>query len=175
MGFHALVFALIAQAATGPQAAVRGVGPKSEPRAVAGGYLNPGKGKRGVASSRTHPKLVLVGTVASIYQLAEPRFMKCWGIDVHVVKVLSGVYREPTITFAIHSPARAGVELGESYTVEATWTDDGYAVKEGLWAKRVPVRRPEANGKSIKREDMHQGPSGLSAAGKPLQRKPPRR
>jgi hypothetical protein len=38
---------------------------------------------------------------------------------MRVEKVKTGKYTEPEFTFAIHSPARAGLKVGHRYTVEA--------------------------------------------------------
>ena len=86
-------------------------------------------------ASTKSSRLVIVGTIGSIYQLEEPCLLKCWGVYVQVVKVLVGKYKESTITFAIHSPGRMGLQLGETYKIEATWKDGQYVVAEGLWPK----------------------------------------
>jgi hypothetical protein len=35
-----------------------------------------------------------------------------------------------TFSFAIHSPGRAGLEIGGVYTIEAKWNGDGYVLDE---------------------------------------------
>jgi hypothetical protein len=97
-----------------------------------------GRAHRARPNSATPTKLVIVGTVGSIYQLDEPRLLRCWGVDVKVVKVLSGKYAEPTITFAVHSPAKSGVELGETYKIEAEWKDGEWLVPPMWWPKWPP-------------------------------------
>jgi hypothetical protein len=82
------------------------------------------------------PDLVLVGTISSI-RVGGPR-LKPWIVTIDVKKVVSGELSDPTFTFAIHSPSRAGLEKGHSYTVRAVWQGDHYEVDEMQW--RVPNR-----------------------------------
>jgi hypothetical protein len=75
--------------------------------------------------------IVLLGTVTEIFQTnAPPPSRKDWAVTIQVEKVRTGKYDEPTFTFAIHSPARAGLKIGHRYTIEATWDGHAYAVKE---------------------------------------------
>jgi hypothetical protein len=75
--------------------------------------------------------IVLTGTVAEIFQTnARPPSRKAWAVTLRVETVKTGKYDEPTFTFAIHSPARAGLKVGHRYTVEVTWDGHVYAVKE---------------------------------------------
>ncbi|MGB8294997.1 MAG: hypothetical protein WCG85_06185 [Polyangia bacterium] len=94
-----------------------------------------GKSQSKQAAPKESSKLVIVGTLGSIYQLDEPCLTKCWGLYVHVDKVLVGKYHDATITFAVHSPGRMGLELGATYKIEATWKEDRYVVTEGLWPR----------------------------------------
>ena len=94
-----------------------------------------GKSHGNPAVPKESSKLVIVGTIGTIYQLGEPCLIKCWGLYVHVDKVLVGKYQDATITFAIHSPARMGLELGATYKMEAIWKEDRYVVTEGLWPR----------------------------------------
>jgi hypothetical protein len=78
--------------------------------------------------------LVLVGTITEIVQRAEGgRSLKPWAVTVHVDRIVSGDLSGPSFTFAIHSPALAGLEVGRSYTIKATWTQKGYSVDEAQW------------------------------------------
>jgi hypothetical protein len=75
--------------------------------------------------------IVLTGTVTEIFQTnAPPPSLKNWAVTVRVEKIRTGKFEEPTFTFAIHSPARAGLKIGHRYTIEATWNGHEYAVKE---------------------------------------------
>jgi hypothetical protein len=81
-------------------------------------------------------KLVLTGTVTSIFQIdAQPPSRRNWGVTIRVDKVKVGKYAEPEFTFAIHSPARAGLKIGHRYTVEATWDGQEYLVQETVSMK----------------------------------------
>jgi hypothetical protein len=81
--------------------------------------------------------LVLVGTVTEIHQRHAARSLKNWAVVVRIAKVVSGEFSGKTFTFAIHSPARAGLQVGQTYTIKATWTDKGYVVDEEQWRKRA--------------------------------------
>lgn len=74
--------------------------------------------------------LVLVGTVTKIYQLADTRSRRSWAIVANVDRVLSGEFTGTSFTFAVHSPARAGLQVGRTYTIKATRTAEGYLVDE---------------------------------------------
>ena len=81
-----------------------------------------------MAPSKT---LVLTGTVGSIDQVdASPPSIKNWSVSFHVEKVKKGKYADPTFTFRLHSPARAGLKLGARYTIEAAWIGQEYEVSE---------------------------------------------
>ncbi|HEY5420475.1 MAG TPA: hypothetical protein VIL10_07045 [Marmoricola sp.] len=84
--------------------------------------------------------IVLTGTVTEIFQAnAPPPSMEAWAVTIRVEKVKAGKYEEPTFTFTIHSPARAGLEVGHRYTIEATWNGHKYAVKE-----TSPIKKEDA-------------------------------
>ena len=40
------------------------------------------------------------------------------------------------LTFLVHSPARAGLAVGHTLTVDAVWEDSGYSVDELQWFRR---------------------------------------
>ena len=83
------------------------------------------------AEATPSKKVVLTGTVGSISQIdAPPPSLNSWEVYFHVEKVKKGKYSDPTITFRIHSPARAGLQLGGRYTIEAAWTGQEYEVSE---------------------------------------------
>jgi hypothetical protein len=95
----------------------------------------------GVAAAPSK-KIVFAGTVTEISQTgASPPSRLAWAVTVRVEKVKTGKYEEPTFTFAIHSPARAGLRVGHRYTIEATWTGHEYVVKE-----TQPIREEARNG-----------------------------
>jgi hypothetical protein len=86
-------------------------------------------------------KLVLTGTVTAIFQIdASPPSRRNWGVTFRVEKVKLGKYAEPDFTFAIHSPALAGLEVGHRYTVEATWDGKEYLVKESAPMKEEAAK-----------------------------------
>jgi len=78
--------------------------------------------------------LVFEGTVTSIRTIDNE--WTPWLVTVMVTKVISGEFSGPTFQFAVHSPARAGLKEGGSYTIEAVWTQGGYTVDETQWRRR---------------------------------------
>ena len=79
--------------------------------------------------------LVFVGTVIEI----DPHgadLLKPWIVAVTVDRVVSGDFAGRTFEFAIHSPAKSGLEVGKAYTIKATWTGKGYAVDQHQWRRR---------------------------------------
>lgn len=79
--------------------------------------------------------LVLVGTVREIHSRSGACSLKNWIVVVDVARIVSGEFSGTTFSFAIHSPARAGLQVGQSYTVKATWIGAGYLVDELQWQK----------------------------------------
>jgi len=76
-------------------------------------------------------KLVLTGAVTSILQVeAPPSSRRNWAITMQVEKVKRGNHAGSEFTFAIHSPALSGLEVGHRYTIEASWNGHGYLVDE---------------------------------------------
>jgi len=74
---------------------------------------------------------VLVGTVSKISQVtSRAPSRRSWAVTIQVEKTKAGTYSEPTFTFTMHSPARAGLAVGRRYTIEATWTGGKYVVDE---------------------------------------------
>jgi hypothetical protein len=78
--------------------------------------------------------LVLQGTVTSISTIDDP--LTPWIVTIAVTKVISGKFVGSTFQFAIHSPARAGLKEGSSYTIEAVWKEGGYTVDETQWRRQ---------------------------------------
>ena len=85
----------------------------------------------GASAAPSAKKLVLTGTVTAISQVhARPPSRRNWAVTIRVEKVKAGKFSQPEFTFTIHSPARAGLAVGRRYTIEATWTGQGYVVDE---------------------------------------------
>jgi len=80
--------------------------------------------------------LVFEGRVTSIRTIDHE--LTPWLVTVAVTKVISGEFAGSTFQFAVHSPARAGLKEGGSYTIEAVWKEGGYTVDETQW--RGPKR-----------------------------------
>jgi hypothetical protein len=84
-----------------------------------------------LAAAPAAKKLLLTGTVMAIFRVeAAPPSRRNWGVTVQVERVKAGKYTDPTFTFRVHSPARAGLEVGVRYTIEATWNGREYEVDE---------------------------------------------
>jgi hypothetical protein len=88
--------------------------------------------------------LVLIGTIKSIKLVDDPPLQRRnWAVTVRVEKVKTGIYSEPTFTFALHSPARSGVRVGRRCTIVATRTgQEAYVVSDTRWIECEKVRRP---------------------------------
>jgi len=98
-------------------------------------------GKGGATASRSAGKrLVIAGTVEQITMVDDG--FKRWAIAVHVEKVVTGQLLGDRLTFLVHSPARAGLTVGHTYTVEAVWEDSGYSVDELQWFRRGEMTQP---------------------------------
>jgi hypothetical protein len=89
-----------------------------------------------VSAESSKKDLLFVGTVTAIEFRDTGNPLRRWVVSTSVQKVLSGDFSKPTFTFAVHSPARAGLKVGQSYTIPARWTGDGYLVDESDLRKR---------------------------------------
>ena len=88
-------------------------------------------------SSDDSPKdLVFIGTVTKLYPTGLRYSRRDWAVQTHVDKVVSGTFSGTTFTFAVHSPAMAGLRVGRVYKIKATWTGDAYVVNE-LYFKEI--------------------------------------
>jgi hypothetical protein len=87
-----------------------------------------------VAAKSPSKRLVFEGTVTSITLGADE--LEPWIVTVMVEKVITGDFSGPMFQFTVHSPARAGLAAGDSYTIEAVWRGKGYATQR--W-KRSPA------------------------------------
>jgi hypothetical protein len=56
-----------------------------------------------------------------------------WIIHTRVLEVVSGTFDGDQFAFRVHSPSRAGLLVGITCTITATWTGDGYRVDEHQW------------------------------------------
>ena len=92
------------------------------------------------ASRPAGRRLVIVGTVVEITTVDDG--FKPWAITVHVEKVLTGQLLGDRLTFLVHSPARAGLTVGHTYTVDAVWEGAGYSVDELQWFRRGEMVLP---------------------------------
>ena len=89
-----------------------------------------------MAKESSKKDLVFVGKVTAIEVKDTGDELRPWVVSTKVTKVLSGDLSAPTFTFAIHSPAQAGLKVGMSYTIPARWTGDGYLVDElEIWKR----------------------------------------
>jgi len=89
-----------------------------------------------MAKESSKKDLVFVGKVVSIQVMNTGNELRPWVVSTTVEKVLSGDFPGSTFDFAIHSPARAGLKVGTSYTIPARWTGTGYLVDEvELWKR----------------------------------------
>ena len=102
-----------------------------------GGQPAPAKG---ATPARAHVDLILSGTVLSISQ--GKGLLKPWIVRLDVTKVLLGAFPGSSFTFAVHSPARAGLEVGHTYEVKATRHGDGYVVDELQFRPFQAVTKP---------------------------------
>jgi hypothetical protein len=56
-----------------------------------------------------------------------------WIVHTRVDEVLAGTFDGATFSFRVHSPSRAGLEVGTTCTITARWVGDGYTVDEHQW------------------------------------------
>ncbi len=90
------------------------------------------------SAAKFSSRVLVVGTVTHIFPAAtRPPSTLNWGVTVRVEKVLVGNYAEPFLTFRVHSPTNAGLEIGGRYKIDATWTSQGYAMDDPRFAERL--------------------------------------
>lgn len=92
--------------------------------------------ERDADAAHSSKVLVFEGTVSSI-KVVQDEFTP-WLVTLIVEHVVSGEFSGGTFSFAVHSPARSGLEVGGSYTVKAVWKDGRYYVDPFQW--RLPKR-----------------------------------
>jgi hypothetical protein len=66
----------------------------------------------GASAEPPSEKLVLMGTVTAISPVAKRPSRRNWAVTIRVEKVKVGKFSHPEFTFAVHSPSRAGLEVG---------------------------------------------------------------
>ena len=100
----------------------------------------------GTATAAPAPKkdLVLVGTVFLIQPINAPDMIHNFEVSVSVDQVLSGALSSPTFTFAVHSPAKAFLEVGGVYEIRARWTGQGYQANDWEIHKHRKSRKKPA-------------------------------
>jgi hypothetical protein len=84
----------------------------------------------GASAEPPSEKLVLMGTVTAISLTGKWPSQRRWAVTIRVEKVKVGKFSHPEFTFAVHSPSRAGLEVGGHCTIEANWTGQGYLVND---------------------------------------------
>jgi hypothetical protein len=77
--------------------------------------------------------LTFLGTVTNIEAADTGNPRKEWVVTTRVDKVLSGDFSGSQFSFAIHSPAKSGLEVGKQYRIRAAGTPDGYIVDGSPW------------------------------------------
>ena len=84
--------------------------------------------------------VVFIGTVTAIATANTGDPTREWVVSTSVEKVVSGSLSSSTFQFGIHSPARARIEVGQSYQITARWQRNGYRVSEDEIEKRPAAR-----------------------------------
>lgn len=82
-------------------------------------------------------ELVLEGTIEAVAPAGSGR-SRLWQVTLRVERVLAGRFEGERFAFAVHSPARAGLSVGQRRTVHATPVEGGYAVDELQWLPQGP-------------------------------------
>jgi len=100
--------------------------------------------ERTAFTDTTARDLVFIGTVTEIQPAPAAHSLRNWAVVAHIDKLVSGEFSGTTFTFAVHSPARAGLRVGQTYTIKARWTAEGYIVDESQWRKGPEARRKVA-------------------------------
>lgn len=56
-----------------------------------------------------------------------------WVIKMKIDSLVEGELAGTHFAFRVHSPSRAGLEVGTTCTVHARWVGNGYRVDENQW------------------------------------------
>lgn len=87
------------------------------------------------AAAGQNMDLVYMGKVRDIRPSPLPQSRLNYVVTTTVEKVLSGPTPGKTFSFRIHSPARAGLQIGRVYRIQAAWIPQGYRVDETQWRR----------------------------------------
>jgi hypothetical protein len=79
------------------------------------------------------PELRFLGTLVSIEPAPLAQNPRRWVVTARVDRVLAGSLSEPRFAFRVHSPARAGLQVGQQREIRAQPIDGGYVVDELQW------------------------------------------
>jgi hypothetical protein len=58
-----------------------------------------------------------------------------WIVRTRIEHVTSGEFTGTHFEFRVHSPSRSGLEVGQTVTVEAKPTPEGFTVDEDQWMR----------------------------------------
>jgi tRNA/tmRNA/rRNA uracil-C5-methylase (TrmA/RlmC/RlmD family) len=100
-----------------------------------------GPGRRSLALAKHGIQVTAVDRSEFLLRKAKPPSTRNWAVTIRVEKVKEGKFSEPKFTFTVHSPARAGLEVGGRCAIEAIWTEQGYIVDDTRWMRRNRARR----------------------------------
>lgn len=77
--------------------------------------------------------LILRGTIESIQPASGASRRQRWQVTLRIEEVVEGRFEGATLTFAVHSPVKSGLAVGQHRTVRAQRSADGYVVDELQW------------------------------------------
>lgn len=77
--------------------------------------------------------LILRGTIESIQPASGASRRQRWQVTLRIEEVVKGRFDGATFTFAVHSPVKSGLAVGQHRTVRAQRSADGYIVDELQW------------------------------------------
>jgi hypothetical protein len=63
---------------------------------------------------------------------------RLWQVTLRVERVLAGRFEGEVFSFAVHSPAKSGLAVGQRRIVRATPVEGGYAVDALQWLPKGP-------------------------------------
>jgi len=77
--------------------------------------------------------LIFKGTVTKIAVANTGDPLREWVVTTRVDRVVCGSFSGSTFQFAIHSPTRSRIEVGQQYRIVATRVPQGYEVDPDEW------------------------------------------
>ena len=77
--------------------------------------------------------LILRGTIESLQPAGGAARRQRWQVTLRIEEVVAGRFDGDTLTFAVHSPVKSGLAVGQHRTVRARRSADGYIVDELQW------------------------------------------